>query len=326
MNKRGVTLVLSFMVVLVLTILGAALLSNSISESRMAQRYSESTKAFWLASAGIYQGMKSLRSSFTSNTTGGQLGQGGYNSTITVHDAENATVLAFGFIPYASPHRAERSIEANFRKYNTTPGNFFSNVLYGAANITFTGSSYDCNGNVTYGGNITNGDRITGNVTHDSGIYPLVHLNFDELRTIAIRQGNYYNLTNTSYNFPDTFLYNATEPNVVFMEGSLDLSGKKDNAAGFFVVGGELIYDATISGNCKFDGCIYTLGKFTVNGGGNVLNINGGVWAGGTATIHGNSKLSYNQTYMNAIQNLSISADVQMTAWRDRQNPYNVTP
>ncbi len=53
MNKRGVALIICYMVISVLTILGAAFITRSVSERSVASKYSDSTQAFWLAEAGI---------------------------------------------------------------------------------------------------------------------------------------------------------------------------------------------------------------------------------------------------------------------------------
>jgi hypothetical protein len=69
------------------------------------------------------------------------------------------------------------------------------------------------------------------------------------------------------------------------------------------------------------DGLIYTLGKFDVNGGGGVLNVNGGVWAGGGATMNGTSSVTFKATYMSAVSAMGINAGLQIISWTDTQNP-----
>jgi type 1 fimbria pilin len=91
---------------------------------------------------------------------------------------------------------------------------------------------------------------------------------------------------------------------------------------GFFIVGGEVVYDATLSGNVSVQGTIYTLGRFTVNGGGSALNVNGGVWSGQQVTLTGNAKIAYHSEYMNAIDALNINTSVRINSWSDTQNPY----
>jgi Tfp pilus assembly protein PilX len=52
-NNRGSTLAITLILLFVLAMLGEAILNSSISENRSARRYSDSSKAFWLADAGV---------------------------------------------------------------------------------------------------------------------------------------------------------------------------------------------------------------------------------------------------------------------------------
>jgi hypothetical protein len=53
MNKRGVALILSYAVIMVLTILASVFLSSVISENNLVRRYQASSQAFWIAEAGL---------------------------------------------------------------------------------------------------------------------------------------------------------------------------------------------------------------------------------------------------------------------------------
>lgn len=323
MAKRGFALILSFIVIVVLIILGAALLSRSISEGRLAQHYQDSVRAFWLAEAGINDALNQLRlgtSSGSSSIINSNFGEGGYRVDFS-GTSNNLFLTAHGFVPYGSA-RVERIIQATITKTNSVPPNFYSNAIYTSGNVTISGSAYSVEGNVEYAGSIIGSTgNISGTITHDPTIAPLAHLDFAQLRAISQEQGNYH--STSSGTFPESFWYNEEEriPNVVFVEGQLDLTGKT-RVGGFFVVGGEVVYDATLSGNVAVDGAIYTLGGFTINGGGNVLNVDGGIWAGNGATLNGHAKLAYNESYMSAIQDLDINPTFQISSWRDTQNPY----
>jgi hypothetical protein len=68
------------------------------------------------------------------------------------------------------------------------------------------------------------------------------------------------------------------------------------------------------------NGCIYTTGDFTINGGGNGLNINGGVWAGTGMDLRGHATVNYNSDYMTAVEYLidvnNAGGVVQLYSWR----------
>ena len=325
MNKKGIALILSFMVIVVLAILSGAIVSRSVFESRYAQRYLESTQAFWLAEAGVNKALNSLRSSYASYcpATPGPLAPAGTYSYTWTASGGSRIVTATGFVPsQASPH-VQRTLSVTMNKY--IPPNFYGDAIYSAGNIVLKGSSYSVDGNVRYAGTISGStSEINGTVTSDPSITPLALLDFTQLRTLSQNQGNYYDINHLNGPFPTTFWYNQTAgiPNIVFIEGSLTLKGN-DKVGGFFVVGGQFTYDATISGNVSVDGCIYTRGNFTIKGGGNSLNVNGGVWSGQTSTLDGNAKITYNETYVTSIKDLNIDAGVQITSWIDTQNPYN---
>jgi hypothetical protein len=60
MNKRGVALILSYMVIVILTVFGAIFGYRSVSESSIAKRYTESSRAFWIAETGLTNAYYSL--------------------------------------------------------------------------------------------------------------------------------------------------------------------------------------------------------------------------------------------------------------------------
>jgi cytoskeletal protein CcmA (bactofilin family) len=324
MNKKGIVLLLGLMVITVLTVLGTVVISRSISESRAVQRHVESTQAFWLAEAAVNQALKALRISYSTSSVAGTIGSGRYSATITSNADGSRTITAHGFVPASNSH-VERKLEITANKFS--PSGFYDNTLCAAGNVAISGSSYSIVGDVTYAGTISSTSNITGTVTHDPSISPLAALDFTQLRTISQSQSNYHSASQLSGPFPASFWYNETLgiPNVVFLEGNLTLHGNS-SVAGFFVVGGEVTYDATLSGNVAVIGCIYTRGNLTINGGGNALNIDGGVWVGSQTTLHGGVALAYNQTYMDAVENLHINTNVQLTSWKDLQNPYVLTP
>jgi hypothetical protein len=109
----------------------------------------------------------------------------------------------------------------------------------------------------------------------------------------------------------------------VYILTDLELKGNIGTVGGFFVVVGDVLtnplgtYDTQISGNGQIDGCVYTLGTFEINGGGNGLNVLGGIWADREVELNGNATVVYNEDYMKAIKALNINPDVQLLSWRE---------
>ncbi len=316
MNKRGIALIICYIVIAVLTILGAAFFMGSVSESNVASRYLDSTRAFWLAEAGVSQALVQMEANDWKpvNIPLTSLSHGQYS--VEIVDA--STIWSHGFVPSQISNRAERIIELSIP--------YYGGVLFVVGDITINGTSYSIDGNVIYAGEanppiIPAPDNITGTVTYDPSITQLDQLKFDELRELSKAQGNYHDADNLSGPFPDSFWYAPGVPNVVFLEGPLTLKGN-DSVHGFFVVGGETIYDTTIAGNVSVDGCIYAQGDFTVKGGGGALNVTGGIWVGGNATLSGGITLEYEASYMTGVQNLGMSNTRPKILWKEAHNLY----
>jgi Tfp pilus assembly protein PilX len=345
MNKKGIVLLIGLMVITVLTILGSVIISRSISESRVVQRNMEATQAFWLSEAGINQALKGLRGDYTlTNIPSTTLPPGAYSATIVENADGTRTVTARGCIPSgcnctALPNncRVTRIVEAVMNKYEVIPEHFYENAIYTAGNVNI-GSNCVVNGDALSGGTITGNVQSPYTKTendptlNESG---LPALDFDELRQKSIDQGWYNPITETTTFPTSSFYYIAPSPtypegvpNVVFVSHDFDLVGGRQIVKGFIVVGGNTVYDAEIGGNASIDGCLYTRGNVWLHGGGgNIINVQGGVWSGGTTTLQGNEQINYNVDYMDAIRvGLHPSTVVQLTSWKDKQNPYPLSP
>lgn len=337
MNRKGIALIIIFIVILILTTLTATIVSRSITESRIAKRHQESIEAFWLAEAGLNRALNELRTGFSAGSGlckwSASLGSGRYCVDLGELDGtgENRLVTAHGCVPDGDcvNARIQRTLQAMMHKVVSVPDNFYSNAIYGAGdiNIGSLNNKDNIHGDVRYGQAISpnpppSGAIVEGgSVIPDPSINPLARLDFDQLRVISQSQPGNYN--NPDGPFPASFWYDETAgiPNVIFLEGNFTLSGNK-TIGGFIVVGGEVICDVTLTGNVSVNGAVYTLGNFTVKGGGNALNIDGGVWAGQQTTLTGNAKIQYNATYMTAIEALGINTSAQISSWTDTQNPY----
>lgn len=360
-KKRGALFILVIFVVLILVLLGTSLVSQSISESRLAQKYYESIQAFWLAEAGINHALNELRDNYSQSGTGlwaTTLNRGEFSVDVTI-DGSNRRVIAHGFVPSIATTNIERRIEVVMSK--SIPPGFYDYALYSSGNVDINGDSYNVQGDVIYANNweVEHPENIVGDVSSDSTISPLARFDFQELRDISERQDNIYLVSqNGKLVDPDTgqekvlpssfwsfwrddgvdndadgsIDENDEWINVVYIEGDLQLNGDIGTVGGFLVVVGDVItdpddtQDATINGSGIVDGVIYTRGTFRVNGGGQVLNVNGGVWAGDLIRVNGSVDITYNATYMNAIGNLNLGGDVQIISWKDPQNLYPLNP
>ena len=336
-ERKGVVLfgVLALMVVLI--ILSAALLSRSVAETRIAEVEKRNLQAFWAAEAGIDAALGYIRgsgSSYPYGVTNQPCGECGYDYGIVSLSASQWEITATGWV-----ENATNVLQAVATK--STPANFYDNAIYSAGDVDPNGLAYSVTGDVYYADTITNTNNVTGTITHDPSITPLALLDFQQLYELSEGQGNVYDesrlkdVQKGDDSFPASFWYSEPTdpedpatgtPNIVYVEGDLELKGNVGTVGGFFVVAGDVItnpsavYDATINGNGQIDGVVYTRGEFRINGGGGGLNVNGGVWAGGLARLNGNAHIIYNEDYMRAIDALDIDSEAQITFWQDLRN------
>ena len=349
MNNKGIALIASLLVIIVLTIFASILISRSVFEKNLSQRYASQTQAFWLAEAGANKATKELLVNFNAvNLTNTQLGAGGYSYSIDAINTTARIVNATGFVPFASPI-ASRKVQIIAEKTpSLAPPGFYDNALYAAGTVDVgANGNYKINGTVDCAGAFLT-DTTTNPKMHVNGtvyennltIAPLYDLNYEELKQISQSQGNYFNASvSATSDLPTSFWYNQTAgiPNVIFIEGDLNIksvSGKNKTIGGFYVTKGEVIYNetaivdgsdynASITGNIQIQGCIYAPGNFK---GGGTMDIYGGIWVGNQTDFKGTMSLNYDATHMNAIKNLRADGSVNITQWRDMQNPYmNVT-
>ena len=61
MARKGIALIISLLVLTILLILSTAILSKTIAEHRLTERYVRATEAFWLAEAGVNRALYELR-------------------------------------------------------------------------------------------------------------------------------------------------------------------------------------------------------------------------------------------------------------------------
>jgi len=324
-KNRGFVLIASYMVIVVLIILAVAFIAKSVSEANLARRKQRFIQALYLAEAGIDYAIVELRNGTSeANPVATSL------STIGDYDCQWALKSGSTSIWVVTSKGivgdTEREVRVEMEKKDL-PENFYDSALYICDDITFNGKSYQVNGDVVYGDELSGStEYVTGTITQDPSINPLVSLDFAQLRDISAGQGNVYDAERLADDFlPTSFWYDepAAIPNVVYIETDLTLRGNIGDVGGFFIVVGDVLtnpsatQDTTINGNGEIDGCIYTTGEFTVNGGGNGLNVNGAVWAGEESTLNGNVNITYNGTYMSAIDGLSLSTDYQLILWEE---------
>jgi len=335
-KQRGIIFVISCIVTILFLILSGVFFFISISEKGISERKKELSVAFYLAEAGIDKALNELRQNYDwQGLSSVSLGEGEYSVSVGL-EGNRRIVVSSGFIPDEAKFRVKRRIEAVIER--VIPPNFYDNAIYCSGEVDLNGNAYSVTGNVLYFDEIDNPTNITGEVAQDTSIRPLSRLNFKQLYEMSKSQNNLYDETRLEAvqrgieSFPASFWYiepsdpedhTTGKPNIVYIETDLKLRGNIGVIGGFYVVVGDILtnpestYNATINGNGKINGCVYTKGEFEINGGAGGLNVFGGVWAGEEAELNGNAHIGYNQIYMEAIKALDLHTDLQIISWRE---------
>jgi len=126
MNNRGVALIISYMVVSVLTILSSVFLVGSSTESNVARNYSNSSRAFWIAEAGMAQAYRNWVNNTTQPEGGVSFGAWAYSI-----DTSSLPIITVT----GTCGSATRSIQASFVRIPSA----FDNTVSVGGNMTLNG-------------------------------------------------------------------------------------------------------------------------------------------------------------------------------------------
>lgn len=310
MNKRGVALIITFMVIVVLTILGVATVSRSVSERFLAQRHIESAQAFWLAEAGISQALLQLKTNFNNlnSISATSFGQGQYSVDTIAEEGSDRRVTAHGFIPSEASARSERVITVLVRSSGNNPGNpgLITNAIETTGTLKITGSV-----NINPPGSSHEGSTLT--------FEEVFGMTEDEVRQIAVNA----QAEGTGH------LYTDPPSNQQPVNGItwVDLTGgNKYSVSSNWSGSGLLIVDSNgndvaldISGGWTFTGLIWVTGRVKITG---TSDIDGAVFARSSidaeSTLGGDATLNYDSSAVaSAFGFLSSEGGLQILSWRE---------
>ena len=221
-SKKGTILILTIFVVIVLAILGGALVTRSVSERNLAQRYDWSNRAFWLAEAGINRALQEVIDDFTTSDLGWNqtLGSGSYDVVLgPIYGVQMRNATSTGIFG---------TIQRIIRVILAIPQGFWDNAVYSSGNVTNNGNAGSITGNVTYNGSFTStpatwADGITSSPTAKN---PLPDLDFATLKAMSIFQGLFCDAACVIAGgplggvYPTSFWNSPGIPNIVYIESS----------------------------------------------------------------------------------------------------------
>lgn len=336
-GRRGSVMAFCYLITALLMAYGSLLLARSLTDQRVAHRQRDQLHAFQVAEAGVDEAFHQLRNDFNATVIPTvSLGTNQSYQVTIIQDGDIRTIRSTG----TNSEESISSKQVEVKVQRSIPANFYDNAIYGSSAITLSGNAYAVTGNLLTGSSelLKNFKNVNGKIIYDASAKPLPKLSFAQLQSLAVSQGNVYDearlngIKKGTDHFPASFCYSpptdpndlsTCTPNINYLKSDLVLNGNVGTIGGFFVVVGNVLTDpsttedATINGNGKVDGMIYTTGQFTVNGGGGGLNVVGGVWAGKEAKVNGNVTIEYDAAYMQAVKNLGVSGDLRVLYWND---------
>ncbi|MDO8662765.1 MAG: pilus assembly PilX N-terminal domain-containing protein [Candidatus Omnitrophota bacterium] len=290
-KRKGVVLVFSLLVTLVLSILLAALYLKAVNENQLANRYINSMRAFWLAEAGI----ATVKANPGLSGVGPeQLGGDNYTFSAIVQPVLGTnnywTVTSIGTVSLPSGPSISRTLTATVKTAGMDSSKF-PYAIDTTAELEIHGSAVTING--TY-----KEEDNTINFTNMFGI---------SKTTMKADAAHLY--TDSTFNTPVDGITWVD----VSSGHTLDIAGNL-NGSGILVINGN----AKFSGTVIFNGIIYVIGTLTMTGN---VTTNGAIVAESSAqadtTLAGSVNISFNLDQIeDALSNVQFLSK-QIVAWRE---------
>lgn len=296
MKDRGAMLVFSLLVVLILSILLASFYFGSISESQLANRYADSTRALWLAEAGIAKvksnaGIASINgfiddTRYTYNAVPTQIGATSYYN-----------VVSTGTVTSPSGKIVTRVVNATMKLVAPSAANFQYGVETTSSDLDY---KTKCIENTENPANIA---KIGSTQTFDN----LFGISKAEMKAISQDLGTYL-----SGDFGNTINGNGVTWVDVALGQTLDIQHL--NGSGIVIINGNFKVNGVPTDG--FNGILYIIGQLETLGNSAVY---GTVFVESSAAIGadltGSSLISYNSANIsNALLNVTTKSIV---SWKE---------
>jgi Tfp pilus assembly protein PilX len=290
MNRQGVALIFTLLVLMVLAILSASFFLKTINESNLVKRQVASTQAFWLAEAGVAQ----VFSNLTSGTLSGNVSRDTfrYNTTTVEVYGNTYQINSAGTVILADASNITRNITV-FVTTHPSNASGFTNAIEVNGNLTVRGS-VEINGT-----NVTNASL---SFTSKFG------LEAEKLRAYAIAHGNNYTDPD-----PNDIVVNNEIAWVDVTEGRSMITRTGWNGSGILVING----DADITGG-NFSGILWVIGALKMSGNPNDF---GAIFAECDAdintTVTGNVYIEHNSATIQDALNLTAFVNKTIVSWNE---------
>jgi len=291
-NNRGVVLVYSLLITVVLSILLGSLYLSSISENKQANQYINSIRALWLAEAGI----ATVKANPGLSAASGNLGGNNYAYSVSSPQVVPGTnnvywiVNSTGTVTLPTGSSVSKTLTATIRTASVDSSKF--PYAIGTTTDLIT------KGNVTINGPVSQNDNT---------------INFNNMFGISKTTMK----ANANHLYTDS-TFGQPVNGITWVDVS---SGHTLTIAGNFTGSGVLVVngDMQISGTADFNGIIYVIGTLTMTGN---ATINGSVIAESSATadttLNGSVTLNFDlPEIQNALTNVQF-LNKQIVAWQEQ--------
>jgi hypothetical protein len=283
-NKKGIALIMSLFIVIFLAVLMAPFFIKSTNEGSLVRRYVDSTRALWLAEAGLAEGVRHLpnnRSGFVDNPNHA------YDAVTTHLNGSYYQVDSTGSVALPGGGAVSRKIRAIVKTMSVDPSKFKYAIettgdlkIKGSVDITPVGSQKDFS-------------------TLDFA--DLFSFSKEQIEDFATRM-------------------NAPKNQDAVFHGVYWLYSDGQTITGNWTGDGILVIEGDVhfAGTIQFDGIIYVIGKLTLSG---TADAYGSVLAESGALVdtivHGDVSLAYDLAKIQAALQYLVFVAPQAVSWQE---------
>lgn len=250
-GEVGVTLVSVMLILLLMTLLGAGLLTSALSENKIIHNLEDQKQALYLAQAGIEYARFELQKDLTWRTGGMTqlLGRGQFVLNVSEDGEERVKIRSAGTVG-----RQSKTLEVGASYTQAIPlvEQMAEYMVIGGGNLTFSNNTTFYNGNLRSNGDITgissivNGEVIASGevsgsvdgtlVSEGEDMFPVPDVDWAALENLALTDGRY--LTS----FDESSLRNNVV-NYINKDVYIDKKGLDFVLDGILVIRGDFIVD-----------------------------------------------------------------------------------
>ena len=288
MARRGIAFITVLIFLLVLMIGVVAFISLNINEIHLIRRQGNSTRAFYLAEAGIQKATSELTAdgSYTGTASPVSLGSGVYETTVTSL-SNGFQIISTGYVPdKVSTDRVERTVECVLERPAvsiTVPG-----ALTVGGDATLTGHA-EVEGEGIAGITVPDEDSISvGGSAEVEGDPPVSYAELASFEDIfGMSESVMRQVTQSAGTYYEEPGNNEPDPanGITWVEGDGSYTKSGWSGSGVLIITG----DANMTGG-SFTGLIYVMGD--ANFAGNI-EVQGAVLVEGDIQISGHAQIEY---------------------------------